>query len=66
MSKYIRKIIQVSVYEASIPCQRTLYIAFLKTVSQKALYCISAHIHFKKISGGMPPDSPRKLVALGH
>ena len=55
--KYIRKIIQVYVHEASKPYQRTQYIAtFLKVVSQNALGCISAHINFKKFLGAMPPE----------
>ena len=35
-------------------------------ISQNAPDCISAHIHFKKLPGGMSPDPPRKLVAFGH
>ena len=41
-------------------------IIFLKIVSQNAPDCILAHIHFKKIPGGMPPDPPRMLAAFGH
>ena len=40
---------EVSADEVSIPCLRTLYD---KIVSQNAPDCISAHIHFKQISGG--------------
>ena len=69
-SKYIRKIIQVSVHKVSIPCKGTLYVTFLKIVPQNALDCISAHVNFKKNvwggEGGMHPDSSRKLVTFGH
>ena len=46
------------------------YHSDIACLSQNALDCISAHIHFKKISGekgrGMPPDPLWKLVAFGH
>ena len=42
---------KLSVHGASIPCQKTLYVSFLKTVSQNRLDCISAHTHFKHFRG---------------
>ena len=38
-------------------------VTFLKTVSQNAPDCISAHISLKKLFWGLAPGPPRKLVA---